>query len=127
MNENRKKTSPNLSNDKLTIDYDLNDFSKTLPNLADELTHVDHPGSLPLDDIKFDDVVPRKPGVVEFIQRCTTDYEALEIIDFLEKKEEISQELADNYRDRLKKKGLTDFGPHKERGFYERNFHRPAN
>ena len=127
MSENRKKSSPHLSDDKLTIDYDINEFSKTLPNLTSELTNEDHPGNFPLDEIKFDDEIPEDPSVVEFIQRCTTENEALEIINYLEKKEEISQKLAETYRERLKKKGLTDFGPHRERGFYERKFLRKVN
>ena len=124
MNENRKKPNPKLSDDNLTIDYDLNDFSNTLPNLTSELTKEDHPGSVPLEDIKFDDISPGDPSAEEFIQRCITVNEALEIIDFLEKKEEISQKMAHDYRDRLEKRGLKDFGPHRERGFYESKYRR---
>ena len=46
------------------------------------------------------------PDVIDFIRRCDTEEQALEIIDFLEKRGEISREYANKLRRQLKEKGL---------------------
>ena len=61
------------------------------------------------------------PNAIDFIRRCETEEEALEIISFLEKKGDLSVEQANNLKQQLTKKGLRSFGEKKEAGFY---FHR---
>lgn len=58
------------------------------------------------------------PNAIDFIRRCDTKKEAHEIIDFLEKKGELSSDQAQKLRDQLEKKGLRSFGEKKEEGFY---------
>ncbi|MET1160692.1 MAG: DUF2095 family protein [Thermoprotei archaeon] len=58
------------------------------------------------------------PGPVDYIRRCKTIEEALEVIDYLEKRGEISHEEAEEYRRLLKEKGLSYFGPFKEDDYY---------
>lgn len=60
------------------------------------------------------------PGVIDFICRCTTEEEALEIINFMLNKGEISENQAKELQKQLKEKGLEFFGEHRAPGYYER-------
>lgn len=59
-----------------------------------------------------------EPDVIDFIRRCDTEEQALEIINFLEKRGEISKDYADRLRRQLKEKGVRSFGSKKEPGWY---------
>ena len=58
------------------------------------------------------------PTVVDFIRRCDTETEAEDIINFLEKRCELTRENAEQLRKQLKKEGVRSFGPKKEEGYY---------
>lgn len=58
------------------------------------------------------------PDVVDFIRRCGTDEEAYEIVDYMEKRGEISVKYAEKLRKQLREKGVRSFGPKKEDGYY---------
>lgn len=58
------------------------------------------------------------PDVIDFIRRCDTEGQALEIIAFLEKRSEISSEYGRRLRGQLKRKGLRSFGSKKEHDYY---------
>jgi hypothetical protein len=124
MNENNKNSRPRLSDDKLTVDYNREDFSENLPNLTRELTDQENPGRIPIKDLKFEDKVPKDPGVEDFIRRCNKKKQAHEIIDFMEKQQQISEKKANECRKILKEKGLKAFGSHKSHGYYEREYRR---
>ena len=97
-------------------------FKKLFPNLSKELDSDDS-------TVKIDKGMPQQerkwagynPDAVDFIRRCTTEDEALEIIEYLESKGEISSENAIEYRLQLKRQGLKSFGSHKEADFYHKN------
>ncbi|MHA1917664.1 MAG: DUF2095 family protein, partial [Candidatus Ranarchaeia archaeon] len=55
------------------------------------------------------------PNYVDFIRRCKTKEEALEILDFLEKKKEIDSKEAKKIRNQLEKEGIRSFGTLKKR------------
>ena len=58
------------------------------------------------------------PTAVDFIRRCDTEVQAKEIIDYLEKKGEITKEYADELRCKMKAEGVRCFGPKKEEYYY---------
>lgn len=60
------------------------------------------------------------PDVIDFIRRCDTEEQALEIIDFLERRKEIDSAHAETLRHQLRTRGLRSFGPKKTWGYYER-------
>ena len=60
------------------------------------------------------------PGAIDFICRCKSDQEAEEIIDYLLRKGEITEEYANNLKKQLQEKGLEYFGEHRGPGHYER-------
>ncbi len=124
MNNPAKNKKPELSDDNLTIHYDIDDFSANLPHLTDEIQQIDHPGKIDIDSLSFEDAVPEDPCVEDFLRRCSTKSEALEIISYLEASGELSSNKAMECRDKLEKQGLEIFGPHKEHGYYEKNYRR---
>ena len=74
---------------------------------------------------EVDTVTPDKlrhfnPGAVDFIRRCDTEGQAEEIICYLQKKGEITNEYAVELRCKLKRDGLRSFGPKKEENHYFR-------
>lgn len=61
------------------------------------------------------------PSAIDFICRCKSDQEAEEIIDYLLKKGEITEEYANNLKKQLQEKGLEYFGEYRDPGYYERS------
>ena len=68
-------------------------------------------------DRKFQGYIP---GVVDFICRCETEEEAMEIIDYMLKKGDLTEDYAEMLKNQLKEKGLEFFGEHRTPGYYER-------
>jgi hypothetical protein len=60
------------------------------------------------------------PTAVDFIRRCETEEQAEEIIAYLQKKGEITEEYAEELRCQLKQEGVRSFGPKKEENHYFR-------
>lgn len=58
------------------------------------------------------------PNVIDFVRRCDTIDQAVEILDYLENIGDISTNDGDKLRKRLKTEGLRSFGLKKEKGFY---------
>lgn len=62
------------------------------------------------------------PSVLDFLARCDTEKQAQEIIDYLEKRGEITSDQADSLRRRLKTKGVRSFGEKRNPGHYYKKF-----
>jgi hypothetical protein len=58
------------------------------------------------------------PTVVDFLRRCDTCEQAEEIIAYMCKKGELTEENANQLRTQLKKDGVRSFGPKKETDYY---------
>lgn len=60
------------------------------------------------------------PGVIDFICRCSTEEEALEIIEYMLTKGDVTERHAKELKKQLEEKGLEFFGEHRDPGYYER-------
>jgi len=60
------------------------------------------------------------PDVIDFIRRCDDEKQAIEIVDYMEKREEIGSDYARRLRKQLKEKGVRSFGPKKEDDYYSK-------
>jgi hypothetical protein len=60
------------------------------------------------------------PSAVDFIRRCDTEAQAEEIIAYLQKKGEITNENAQDLRCQLNRDGVRSFGSKKEEYYYFR-------
>lgn len=110
-------------------EYDKEEFKETFPHLYGELEG----GGVPIDVYRTDereaiieedelmDFIGYNPTIIDFLRRCETDEEALEIINWMEERGEITHEMAKELRITLVEKGVRAFGPKKEWGWYERH------
>lgn len=110
------------------LDVDKN-FEDLFPNLADEMK-LDE-STLPINGIhwkvEMDEDFEEKnelknPDVISFIRRCKNKEEAIEIIDYMLRRSEITEEYANELKDQLKTDGLSSFGFKKLPGYYENKF-----
>jgi hypothetical protein len=62
------------------------------------------------------------PTVFDFLARCNTDKQALEIIDYLERRGELTKEQALSLRQTLHQKGVRSFGEKRGAGHYDKKF-----
>lgn len=83
-------------------------------DLEKEAEMVKKRGSLP-DPYRF---AGYNPDVIDFLRRCDNDAQAHEIIDFLEKRGELTVEEAKELREKLAKDGVRGFGEKKQTGYY---------
>jgi hypothetical protein len=58
------------------------------------------------------------PTVVDFLRRCDTEAQAEEILVYLQKRDELTEEYAAQIRLQIKKDGLRSFGSKKDADFY---------
>ena len=115
-----------MAGSRMEIDKKL--FRKLFPHLARELESREHRVVITSvrSDVEAGERASSKrfvgytPDVIDFIRRCDTESQAEEIIDYMERRGEISQEYADRLRKQLQEKGVRSFGPKKEEGYYFR-------
>lgn len=100
-------------------EYSKEELRKIFPNLMKELEDVSTEDKIVL---KMDKSRGFEPNVIDFIKRCDKDEEALEIIDFLERKGEITKEYAESLRARIRERGVRSFGRKRKPGYYFRAF-----
>lgn len=115
--ESVKKMFPNLSRE---LENDENKVSIDSLRADPELAESEAQGEETLSEATVADDKFRHytPSVVDFIRRCDTAVQAEEIIDYLQKRGEITPEDACEIRTQLKNKGLRSFGSKKETDYY---------
>ena len=101
------------------------EFRRKFPNLVQEMGST---GTVRIDAVRTSvkeaekvahSIQGYEPTVIDFIRRCKSDEQALEVIDFLEKRGEVEPGYAERLRDQLVRWGLRSFGSRKNPGCYE--------
>lgn len=128
---NKKKKPKRAIEEFPWQEYEKEEFEEKFPHLAKELKETkgvaitryreSEEEFLKEEEFERIDFSDYTPTVIDFLRRCETDEEALEIINWLEERGEISHELAKELRIKLVKEGVRSFGPKKEWGWYERH------
>ncbi|MEM2136332.1 MAG: DUF2095 family protein [Candidatus Methanomethylicia archaeon] len=98
---------------------DKDTLRKYFPHLAKELE--DELLMLSITNKNVNNVLKFKgyePNVIDFIRRCDTEDQALEIINFMTKQNLISDGEAEKLKFILREKGIRYFGSKKEPGWY---------
>jgi hypothetical protein len=108
------------------MDVEKKKFRKMFPNLAEELENGN--SGTKITSVRSDQTTAEKavskrfadysPDVIDFLRRCDKTDHAEEIINYMEKRKEISCEYATKLRKQLKKKGIRSFGSKKEDDYY---------
>lgn len=63
-----------------------------------------------------------EPSALDFLKRCNDDKEAFEVIDYLERRGEITKAYATTLKRQVKEKGVKFFGEKRRPGHYFREF-----
>jgi hypothetical protein len=103
-------------------------FRKVFPKLAEEMETDEN--RFRISSVRSDMGVAERasmkrfdnymPDAVDYIRRCDSEKQAEEIVDYLEKRNEITSEYANRLRKQLKTKGVRSFGPKKQDDYYSR-------
>ena len=121
----------------LTVSYEKDELKERFPHLITEI--AGNKKSLKIDSIenntdltqlKVEKPYPDElinPSVIDFLRRCTNNNEALSILDYLLKQEEISEKDYNSFKNQiLKGEGLKIFidkhGGFKSHGYYEKKY-----
>ena len=99
------------------------EFKKKFPKLAEEMEK-----GVSKADVEFEVEKPAPsrmfagfdPNAIDFIRRCKNEDQAYEIIEYLEKRGEVSKEEAEKICSQLKTEGVRSFGPLKKAGHYDK-------
>ncbi len=105
---------------------DRKTFKRLFPNLTNELesnkqrVQINSVRTNPqiIEKGVHEGFVNYEPDVIDFLQRCETEKQAEEIINYMEKRREIQHQYAQKLRRQLKEKGVRSFGPRKKRDYY---------
>jgi len=137
------KKAKKSSDNGLNISYDKEELEEFVPHLINELSEKKK--TLKINSIKLEiehneeekvqvnnNIIPKElvnPGVIDFIRRCKTKDEAIEILDFCLKREEIERNEYEKYKSIIMQKGGLDniikkSGGRKHLGYYERKYYK---
>lgn len=110
------------------MQFEKKRFKKIFPNLAEEMESDGN--QVRISSVRsevgvgerasakrFDNYIP---DAVDYIRRCDNEKQAEEIIDYLEKRNEITVEYASKLKKQLRTKGVRSFGPKKQDDYYSR-------
>lgn len=113
------------------MEIDEREFKKLFPHLYREI--IQKKKSLLIDAIRasIDEgeteaekrgEAPSMPTVIDYLRRCEDDEEALQVIDYLERRKEISSEEAEKLKKQVREFGVRSFGSKKEWGYYSEKY-----
>lgn len=129
--EREEKRKRRAVDDFAWQEYDREEFRERFPALSRELEgegelqitayRTSEEEALEEEEAELQDFSGYNPTIIDFLRRCETDEEALEIINWMEDRGEITHEMAKDLRITLAKKGVRAFGPKKEWGWYEKH------
>ncbi|MEN2974949.1 MAG: DUF2095 family protein [Candidatus Caldarchaeales archaeon] len=113
------------------MDIDEKSFKKLFPNLYREM--MEKKMSTQIDEVRTsieegeaeaekNRLEPSMPTPIDYLRRCENDQEALEVIEYLEKRGEITVEEALRLKKQVEDYGVRSFGSKKEWGYYSKKY-----
>lgn len=103
------------------MEYDKGEFKKRYPHLHKELeTEEDDIEQTECADIHHSPSGEHVPDVISYVRRARTDSEATEIVNYLRKRGEISEEYSHTMIKQIQEKGVRSFGSLRTWGNYEK-------
>ncbi len=102
------------------VEFTKEEFRREFPKLAEEIEErvTQYPVGGVRRESSNDESELRDPNAISYLRRCSTVEEAEEIIAYMERTGEITEEYADELRKQARQQGLASFGEKKERGYY---------
>jgi len=103
-------------------------FKRMLPHLAEEMSSEKN--RIPIKSVRSEPESKEKaaastfegyePDIIDFLRRCDNEKQALEVINYMEKRGEITSSHASKLKKQLKEKGIRSFGAKKSEDYYLR-------
>jgi len=106
------------------IHWDKRDFKKLFPALSNELDESKVAEEYVESEGGEEPLRGFMPGPEDYIMRCTTDEEAMRVVEFLHQRGEISDEESERLKRQIGERGVRSFGPLREEGYYLRTYHK---
>ena len=144
LDEKREKKKPEINHKNgLNFAYEMEEFKKSYPHLMEEI--VDKKQSIKIDSVEsqteqtseeikdnLKNCVPSElinPEAIDFIRRCSKNEEAIEILDYLLKRKEISSEEYNKLKGEIMMEGglkqlIERSGGPKNRGYYINKYYK---
>ena len=111
-----------------TMDMEKGRFKKLFPHLAEEMESEENRVSIR--SVRSEPETKEKavastfegydPDIIDFLRRCDNDQQALEVINYMERRGEITKNYATKLKTQLKEKGIRSFGTKKSEDYYLR-------
>jgi len=139
--DNKNEESPKKikvqDKEGLTVSYDKEELNEHFPHLIREMSEKEK--SIEIDSIDMaieqnhkeelqetNNQCPNElynPGAIDFMRRCTKEEEAIDILDYLLKRNEITQEDYNSYKNIISEEGglkklINESGGPKQPGYY---------
>ena len=142
-NNNLKKKIKVEDKEGLTVSYNKEEFLEKFPHLIKEMAEkiksikiasinaqIEH--NLEDGQIKPKDLYPNElynPGAIDFIRRCSKKEEVIEILDYLRKRDEITEKEYNTYKDIISHEGglarlIEESGGPKKPGYYLKKYYK---
>jgi hypothetical protein len=109
------------------MEFDEREFKRKFPHLYEELedsppteeADSESPESMDTEKDKSGEYIPEFRS---YIRRARTNDEAVEVVNYLRKRGELSEKHASGLLKQIKEQGVRSFGSLKTWGYYEREF-----
>ena len=113
------------------MEFDEREFKRKFPHLYEELEDSTSEGKDNLESCEVQDAEPDtsdkySPEATSYIRRARSNDEAIEIVDYLEKRGELSANDASSIIKQIRERGVRSFGSLKTWGHYERELRKKA-
>jgi hypothetical protein len=110
------------------MEIDKKRFKNLFPHLSEEMEQNQQRASISSvrSDARIGENAAAKrfdgyiPDVIDFIRRCDNLKQAEEIIEYMEKRNELNPTYARKLKRQLREKGVRSFGPKKQDDYYSR-------
>lgn len=109
------------------MEFDEREFKRKFPHLYEELegspvAEEDDAESPESVDTETDKSGEYLPEIMSYIRRARSNDEAVEAVNYLRKRGELSEKHASSLTKQIKEQGVRSFGSLKTWGYYEREF-----
>jgi hypothetical protein len=113
------------------MEFDEREFKRKFPHLYEELEDPTTGENEDSESSEVQDAEPNVPDVypaeaISYIRRARTNDEAIEVVDYLRRRGELSENAATSILRQIRNQGVRSFGSLKTWGHYERELRKKA-
>jgi hypothetical protein len=104
------------------MEYDREEFKRKFPHLHKEIEEIEEEAvtQAGLQDTERGSLSGHVPDVIKYVRRARTENEAMEIVNYLRERGEVSEEYSRTLVKQIREKGVRSFGSLRTWGHYEK-------